>query len=94
MDVKFERFDWGIGWMSGVQFPVGAMMACFLFATASRPDLEPTQPPFRWVMDVLTPEVQRPGREADHSPSISAQVKNAWSYTSTPPRSLRDLVLG
>jgi hypothetical protein len=24
------------------------------------------------------------GHEADHSPPSSAQVKNAWSYTSTP----------
>jgi hypothetical protein len=29
------------------------------------------------------PGVQRPGREADHSPPSSAEVKNAWSYTST-----------
>jgi hypothetical protein len=28
--------------------------------------------------------VKRPGREADHSHSSSAEVKNAWSYTSTP----------
>jgi hypothetical protein len=26
----------------------------------------------------------RPGREANHSPSSSAEIKNAWSYTSTP----------
>jgi len=25
------------------------------------------------------------GGKADHSPLSSAQVKNAWSYTSTPP---------
>jgi hypothetical protein len=24
------------------------------------------------------------GREADHSPSSSAEVKNEWNYTSTP----------
>jgi hypothetical protein len=28
--------------------------------------------------------VKRPGREADHSPPSSADVKNAWSYTSPP----------
>jgi hypothetical protein len=28
--------------------------------------------------------VKQPGREADHSPPSSAEVKNAWSYTSTP----------
>jgi hypothetical protein len=27
--------------------------------------------------------VKRPGREADHSPPTSAEVKNVWSYTST-----------
>jgi hypothetical protein len=26
--------------------------------------------------------VERPGREPDHSPPSSAEVKNAWSYTS------------
>jgi hypothetical protein len=29
--------------------------------------------------------VKRPRREADHSPSSNAEVKNAWSYTFTPP---------
>jgi hypothetical protein len=28
--------------------------------------------------------LKRPGREAQHSPSASAEVKNAWSYSSTP----------
>jgi hypothetical protein len=26
----------------------------------------------------------RPGREADHSPPYNAEIKNEWSYTSTP----------
>jgi uncharacterized integral membrane protein len=29
--------------------------------------------------------VKRPQHEADHSSSSSAEVWNAWSYTSTPP---------
>jgi len=29
------------------------------------------------------PEVKRPGREADHSPLSSAEVKDALSYSST-----------
>jgi len=29
--------------------------------------------------------IKRPGRDADHSPSFSAEVKNEWSYTSTSP---------
>jgi hypothetical protein len=31
------------------------------------------------------PGVKRPGREADHSPPTSAEVKKMWTYTSTPP---------
>jgi hypothetical protein len=30
------------------------------------------------------PGVKRPVREADHSPPFSVEVKNEWSYTSTP----------
>jgi hypothetical protein len=30
------------------------------------------------------PGVKQPGREADHSPPISAEVKKMWLYTSTP----------
>jgi hypothetical protein len=29
--------------------------------------------------------VKRPGREADHSPPASAEVKHSCIYTSTPP---------
>jgi hypothetical protein len=29
--------------------------------------------------------VKPPGREADHSPPSSVQVKNAWNYNSIPP---------
>jgi hypothetical protein len=30
--------------------------------------------------------VKGPGFEADNSPSASTEVKNVWSYTSTPPQ--------
>jgi hypothetical protein len=39
------------------------------------------------------PGVKRPGRRADHSPPSSAEVKNAWSYTSTHPIRLHGVVL-
>jgi hypothetical protein len=52
----------------------------FLFFTPSRPVLGPTQPRIQCV-----PGVKRPGREADHSPPTSAEVKKMWIYTSTPP---------
>jgi hypothetical protein len=34
---------------------------------------------------ILSSGVKRPWREINHSPSYNAKVKNAWSYTSTPP---------
>jgi hypothetical protein len=37
--------------------------------------------------------VKQPGREADHSPSSSAEVKNAWSYTSIPLIRLHGVML-
>jgi hypothetical protein len=37
----------------------------YLFATASRPDLGPTQPSMQWVSEAPSPVVQRPGSEAD-----------------------------
>jgi hypothetical protein len=41
---------------------------------------------------VISAWVKRPGREADHSPPSSVEVKNAWSYTSTPSICLHDVV--
>jgi hypothetical protein len=41
----------------------------FLFTTASSTAVGPTQPPIQWVQGAV------PGREADHSPPSSAQVK-------------------
>jgi hypothetical protein len=38
------------------------------------------------------PGVKRSGREADHSSPSSANVKNAWSYISTPPIRLQGVV--
>jgi hypothetical protein len=52
--------------------------------TASRPALGPTQPPIQWVPGTISPGVVRLGREAHHSSSPNAEVKNAWHYTSNP----------
>jgi hypothetical protein len=46
--------------------------------------LGPTQSPIQWVPGAVSLGVKRLGREADHSPPSSADVKNAWSYTFTP----------
>jgi hypothetical protein len=50
-------------------------LGIFLFTTASKTALKPIQPPIQWVPEALSPGVKRPGREADHSPTSSAEVK-------------------
>jgi hypothetical protein len=47
----------------------------YLFTTASRPALRPTQSLIQWVSWALTLGVKLSGREADHSPLSSAEVK-------------------
>jgi hypothetical protein len=37
--------------------------------------------------------VKWPGHEADHSPPSSVEVKNVWSYTTTPPLHIHCMVL-
>jgi hypothetical protein len=41
-------------------------------------------PPIQWVSEAISPGVKRQGRDADHSPPTSAEVKKTWIYTSTP----------
>jgi hypothetical protein len=52
---------------------------------SSRSALGSTQPPIHWLQEALSPVVKRPGREADHSPPTSAEIKKMWIYTSAPP---------
>jgi hypothetical protein len=81
------------GWTIGVLgFHSRQGLGIFLFTTASTTALGPTQPPIQWVPGALSLRLKRPGSEADHSPPSSAEVKNAWSYTSTPPIRLHGLV--
>jgi hypothetical protein len=55
-----------------------------LFATRSRLALGHTQLPTQCAPEALNQG--RPRCEANHSPPFSAEIKNAWSYTSTSLR--------
>jgi hypothetical protein len=85
---------WATGRTTGVLgFDSRWRLGIFLFTTASRTDLGPTQPPIQWVPWALSLGVKRPKHEADHSPPSSAEVKNEWSYTSNPPIRFHGVVL-
>jgi hypothetical protein len=60
--------------MIGVPIPAGAGNI-FLFHTVSRTALGPTQPPIQCIPGAFSLGVKRPGRDADHSPPSSAEVK-------------------
>jgi hypothetical protein len=65
-----------MGWTVGVLgFDSRRGLGIFLFTTASRTALGPTQPPIQWVRGALSLGVNRPGREADRSPPSSPEVK-------------------
>jgi hypothetical protein len=78
------KYIWlGYGLDAGVRFR--QEQGFLLLATASRPALGPTEPPIQGVPGVISPVVKGSEREADPTLSSSAEVKNAWSYTSTLP---------
>jgi hypothetical protein len=67
---------------SMITFTMGYMIWCSspgrgweYFTTASKPALGPTELPIQWIPGALSLGVKRPGREADHSPPSSAEVK-------------------
>jgi hypothetical protein len=83
-----------LGWTIGVLgFDFRRGLGIVLFTTASRTTLVPTQPPIQWVGGDPYLGVKWPGREADRSSPSSAEVKNAWSYTSTTPVCVHGVVL-
>jgi hypothetical protein len=55
------------------------------FSLPPRLALRSTQPNSRWVPGALNLGVKGLWHDAAHSPPCSAEVKNAWSYTFTPP---------
>jgi hypothetical protein len=66
----------------GVRVVVGQEFS-LLYVVQTGSGIHPTSYPM--VPGALSPGVKRPGCEADLSPPNSAEVKNMWIYTSTPP---------
>jgi hypothetical protein len=67
-------------------------LGIFLFIMMSTPTLGSTQPPIQWIPAAFSLGVKRPGRDADHSPPSSAEVKNDLLYFPYQIR-LHDVVL-
>jgi hypothetical protein len=76
---------------SRVQFPTGAGNSSLYHRIQNGSGAHPAS--YTMVTGVLSPGVKWPWREADHSPPSSAEVKNAWSYTSTRPIRLPGVAL-
>jgi hypothetical protein len=69
---------YGLDDRGSVGFDSWRGLGIFLFITASRTVLGPTQPPIQWVPGAPPLGVKRPGREADHSPPSSASPQYAF----------------
>jgi hypothetical protein len=83
-----------MGWTIGVLgFDSRRGLGIFLFTTASRTVLGTTEPLIQWVPGALSPKIKLLGRENDHSPPSNVEVKNVWSYTSTLPIRLHDVMI-
>jgi hypothetical protein len=78
--------NWATGWTIGILgFDSQRRLGLFIFTTASRTALGPAQPPIQWVPGALSLGIQRSGREADHSPPSSAEVKECMElYLHSP----------
>jgi len=82
------------GWTIGVLgFDSQEGLGIFLFTTAFRTALGPTQPPIQSVQGTLSLGVKRPGVKLIPHLLSSVEVTNAWSCTSIPPIRFRGVAL-
>jgi hypothetical protein len=73
------------GWTAEMSEFESRMDKIFLLFTSSRPVLGPIWPPTQQLPGAVSPWVKRRGRDADHSPPTSAEIKNSWISTSDSP---------
>jgi hypothetical protein len=62
----------------------GMVKRFFLFSITSSQCLGPTQRPMQCIQRAVSPGVKRLGREADHSPSSSVEVRNGGAIPTLP----------
>jgi len=74
-----------LGQYSGYRLWAGQQQHIFFFSEESSPLLGPSQTPIQWELGTFFPEVKQLGHEVNHLPATSAEVKDEWNYTSTPP---------
>jgi hypothetical protein len=84
-DIRFSRWWKQNLWFSGIALGYGMDdrgsrrgLGIFLFTTASRTALGPTQSPTQWVPGALSLCVKQTGRDADHSSPLPQYVLMAW----------------
>jgi hypothetical protein len=85
--------DWLLAGRTRGQNSRPSRVKYYLFSTSPRSVLGPTQPSIQWTPEAFSPGVKRPGREANHSPPTSIEVKKTWIYTSTPPYAFMALII-
>jgi hypothetical protein len=69
-------------WTAAVRFPAGVKF----FFIASREALKSTQSPVQCIPGALSHRIKLLGRETDHSPPTSAEVKNRGAILALPNR--------
>jgi hypothetical protein len=82
--------NWYISRKMGCMFPAHEIIG--FFSLRHRLQTGSEAPSSTYAMSIGG-GLQRPGREGDYSPPSSREVKNAWSYTSTPPPLIHGLVV-
>jgi hypothetical protein len=70
---------------SGVRVPEGAGNFSLHHRVQTGSGAHPVSYPMGTTPGAFSLEVKRLGREADHPPPSTSEVKNAWNYTSAPP---------
>jgi hypothetical protein len=86
---KILQIAWDEIW---IEFCFRRRLGIFLFNTASRTALGPTQPPINWVPGALSWGWSGRGVKLTIHLHLVPRSKNEWSYTSTPPIRLHGVV--